>query len=119
MDWSQTGLQPTFLTGVFWGYFRTPEAERDTEAVASAISKTGALFRKLDGALAGRDFLGGSALGLADIPTGTNLYRYFGLDIDRPALPNVEAWYERLQQRTPFRDAVMISFEEMRGRSTY
>src|SRR5262249_8966273 len=24
MDWSQTSLQPDFLNGVFWGFFRTP-----------------------------------------------------------------------------------------------
>ena len=27
MDWSQTALQPDFLTGVFWGFYRTPEAK--------------------------------------------------------------------------------------------
>src|ERR1700757_1853706 len=27
MDWQQTGLQPHFITGVFWGYYRTPEAQ--------------------------------------------------------------------------------------------
>jgi len=25
MDWSQTALQPDFLEGVFWGFYRTPE----------------------------------------------------------------------------------------------
>ncbi|MEQ8334049.1 glutathione S-transferase [Nisaea sp.] len=29
MDWAQTSLQPAFLTGIFWGYYRTPEAQRD------------------------------------------------------------------------------------------
>ena len=24
MDWAQTALQPAFLVGVFWGYYRTP-----------------------------------------------------------------------------------------------
>jgi len=119
MDWVQTGLQPTFLTGVFWGYFRTPEAERDTKAVAAAIAKSGALFKKLEDALTSRDFLGGEQLGLADIPAGTHLYRYFGLDIDRPALPNVESWYARLQERDAYRQAVMLPFDDMRGRTAY
>ena len=29
MDWSATTLQPDFLMGVFWGFYRTPEAQRD------------------------------------------------------------------------------------------
>ena len=45
----------------------------------------------------GRRYLLGDALTLADIPAGTALYRYFDLDIERPAVPNVEAWYNRLQ----------------------
>src|SRR6266700_1143610 len=28
MDWSQTSLQPDFLVGVFWGFYRTPEDKR-------------------------------------------------------------------------------------------
>jgi glutathione S-transferase len=33
MDWSQTALQPAFLSGVFRGFWRTPEAQRDTVAI--------------------------------------------------------------------------------------
>ena len=33
---------------------------------------------------------------------GTALYRYFNLDIPRPKLPHVEAWYDRLQQRAAY-----------------
>jgi glutathione S-transferase len=30
MDWSQASLQADFLMGVFWGFYRTPEAQRNT-----------------------------------------------------------------------------------------
>jgi hypothetical protein len=56
---------------------------------------------------------------LADITAGTSLYRYFELEIERPALPQVERWYRTLQQRPVFRDHVMIPFEELRGRLDY
>ncbi|MCH8184139.1 MAG: glutathione S-transferase, partial [Proteobacteria bacterium] len=39
---------------------------------------------------------------------------YYSIDIARPALPNVEAWYERLQERAPFRDVIMTSYESLR-----
>jgi glutathione S-transferase len=53
---------------------------------------------------------------LADIPAGTALYRYFELDIERPSVPNVEAWYERLASRPAYRARVMLPFDELRGR---
>src|SRR5262245_12847311 len=33
MDWSQATLQPDFLVGIFWGFYRTPEAQRDLRAI--------------------------------------------------------------------------------------
>jgi glutathione S-transferase len=61
----------------------------------------------------------GDGLTLADIPAGTSLYRYFELDIKRPDLPHVAAWYERLQQRPAYREHVMVPFDELRGRLDY
>ena len=64
-------------------------------------------------------FLLGETLSFADITAGTSLYRYFELEIARPPLPAVERWYRRLQQRPPFREHVMLPFEELRGRLDY
>jgi glutathione S-transferase len=61
----------------------------------------------------------GDTLTLADIPIATNLYRYFNLDIERPPVPNVEAWYARLQERPPYRQHVMVPFQELFGRLDY
>jgi len=57
MDWAQTALQPAFLVGVFWGYYRTPEAQRDTAAVARNLDATHACLRKLDEALTDQPYL--------------------------------------------------------------
>lgn len=119
MDWAQTALQRDFLTGVFWGWYRTPEAQRDTVAADAALAACARHFTLLDRILADRPFLGGDTPGLADIPAGTHLYRWFELEIDRPKTPNVEAWYARLQERPAYREAVMIPFGEMRGRLAY
>jgi glutathione S-transferase len=119
MDWSQTALQPDFLNGVFWGYYRTPEVLRDWPAIRRSLDRCAAHFRLLDDVLAAQPFLTGDRLSLADIPTGTSLYRYFELDLDRPDLPNVTAWYQRLRQRPGYRAHVMIPFDELRGRLDY
>lgn len=119
MDWSQTALQPDFLMGVFWGFYRTPDRQRDTAAVARSIARCSGHMRLLDRILAERPFLGGETLTLADIPAGTALYRYFGLEIDRPRVPHVEAWYARLQERPAYARHVMVPFGELYGRLDY
>jgi len=119
MDWSHTTLQPDFLVGVFWGFYRTPEAQRDWPAIRNKVALCARHFTLLDGLLADRAFMLGDALTLADIPIGTCLYRYFNLDIERPSVPNVTAWYARLQERSAFRAHVMVPFGELYGRLDY
>jgi glutathione S-transferase len=119
MDWAQTALQPAFLNGVFWGYYRTPEAQRNWPSILRNLARCAEYFGLLDRQLRGRPYLLGDQLSLADIPIATSLYRYFELDIERPALPNVSAWYERLQQRPAYRKHVMLPFGELYGRLDY
>jgi glutathione S-transferase len=116
MDWSQTALQPDFLLGVFWAFYRTPEPQRDWPAIRRKIARCAEHFQLLDSVLADRPYLGGDALTLADIPAGTALYRYFELEIERPPVRHVEAWYRRLQERPAYRAGVMVPFGELRGR---
>ena len=119
MDWSQTALQPDFLMGVFWGLYRTPEPQRNWPAIRDKVARCARHFQLLDKMLTDRPFLCGNSLTLADIPAGTSLYRYFELEIERPSVPNVEAWYRRLQERPAYREHVMVPFDELRGRLDY
>ena len=116
MDWSQTTLQRDFLMGVFWGFYRTPEPQRNLPAIKESIDRCTQHFQLLDSLLAGQAFMLGNQLSLADIPIGTNLYRYLELEIERPSVPNVEAWYRRLQDSSAYRTHVMVPFDELRGR---
>jgi len=119
MDWSQTALQPDFLIGVFWGFYRTPEDKRNWPAIRGSLARCASHFGRLERLLEGRTFLLGEALTLADITAGTSLYRYFELEIERPQLPQVERWYRTLQQRPAFAEHVMIPFAELHGRLDY
>jgi glutathione S-transferase len=119
MEWTQTSLQPKFISGVFWGFYRTPETQRDWPAIRQNVQATADLFHILDRHLANRLFVGGDALTIGDIPPGAQLYRYFQLEIERPSLPHVEAWYERLCSRPAYREHVMVPFDELRGRLTF
>src|SRR5262249_8399826 len=73
-------------------------------------------FGLVDEVWAARPFLAGDSFSLADIPAGTSLYRYFELDIERPTVANVTAWYQRLRERPACRQHVMIPFADLRGR---
>jgi glutathione S-transferase len=119
MDWAQTAFQPDFLNGIFWGYFRTPEPQRNWPAIRDSVKRCDRHMARLDAILARHPFLSGDSFSLADIPLGTLLYRYHELDIELPRAPHVETWYGRLQDRPAYGEHVMISFEEMRGRLSF
>ena len=119
VDWSATTLQPDFLGGIFWGYYRTPEPRRDMTAVNAAIARLTRHMQILDRHLANHAFMAGHPLSLADIAVGTNLYRYFNLNIPQPDVPNVQRWYASLQTRPAYRQHVMVPFGDLFGRLAY
>jgi glutathione S-transferase len=119
MDWPQCTLQPDFLSGIFWGYYRTPAAQRNMSAVDANIRRCAQHFQPLDAILADRRFLLGAEFSLADSPAGTNLFRYFNIDMARPNVPHVERWYRSLQERPAYRAHVMIPFGDLYGRLAY
>jgi glutathione S-transferase len=116
MDWYQATLAPAVIGGLFWGFYRTPEPQRNWKLIRQSVNRCAACFRLLDTELAERPYLAGASLSLGDIPAATSLFRYFSLDIPRPPLPNVEAWYARLQERPAYRAHVMVPFDELKGR---
>lgn len=116
MDWAQCSLQTAFIDGVFWGGYRTPEAQQNKQALAASLQRCTHYFKILDQHLRDRKYLAGEHFSLADIPAATHLYRYFEMDIERPEIPNVEQWYARLKDRPAYREHVMIAFSELRGK---
>ena len=117
-DWMLATLQPDFMD-LFWGFFRTPAAERDAHLVGDRTARCARHYLLLDRELERRDYLAGDRLTTADIAVGSSLYRYFALAIERPPVPNVEAWYRRLAERPAYREHVMRPFEELRGRLAF
>ena len=118
MDWSLSRLQPDFME-IFWGFFRTPPSKHDWEYIKAAEQKCVDDFELLDAHLASHPFLAGDHFTVGDIPAGTALFRYFSLEIDQPAVPNVRAWYARLQDRPGYRAHVMLPFDEMKGKESF
>jgi glutathione S-transferase len=119
MDWTLADLQPTFIGGVFWNFYRTPAERRNWPAIRQALSRCASLFQLLDRHLAETRFIAADRLTIGDIATGVQLYRYFELEVERPALPHVEAWYGRLKERPAYREHVMVPFDDLRGRLAF
>ncbi|ONG53219.1 hypothetical protein BKE38_12865 [Pseudoroseomonas deserti] len=97
MDWQLAHLSAP-MTTIFFTHVRIPEAERDWPATEAARVKAAALWTMVDRQLEGRDFLTGG-FSLADMALGIFAHRWFALPIERPDLPNLRAWYDRLRQR--------------------
>ncbi|MEQ8388970.1 MAG: glutathione S-transferase [Alphaproteobacteria bacterium] len=107
MDWQLSTVSPA-QAPVFLGLVRAPEAERNWAAINQGIEKFRAAMTILDGGLAEGDYLSGAEFSVADISLGMYAYRWFELPLERPELPRLSAWYERLMDRPAFRRHVMI-----------
>ena len=114
MDWMQTKLNPPFI-GVFLGLIRTPVDERDPSAIETFTARLIDCYRFLDRQLASRPYLAGDEFSMADIPAGTTLFRYYNMEIERPGLPHLEDWYDRLRARPAYPAHVMISYDDLRA----
>lgn len=115
MDWSQSGFDRAFMD-LFWGYWRTPEAQRDARANRACLSWCRHHMQILDAALADRPWLAGPRLSLADVPVGALMYRYANLDVAEALPSNVARWYASLCERKAFREHVMLPFDDLKGR---
>ena len=110
MDWQQTTLHAD-VTFVFWGQIRGRRENQDPAKVAAASANLALLWSLLDGQLADRPFVAGDTLTMGDIPVGCAMWRWWNLDLEKPDLPRLYAWHERLQERPGFRRWVMQPLE--------
>ena len=95
LDFQQTTLNGPHAV-LFMGLVRTPAEQRDMAAIGAAAAAAGRIWAIIDAALAGKKFLAGDHLSLAEMAYGMHVHRWFEMPIDRPALPNLQAWHERL-----------------------
>ena len=109
LEWSKGTALPRFFP--VWIGFRTPVEKRNADAIAAAAKKFGETLAIADRRLAASPYLAGEQLSMGDITLGAWAYKYFNLEIiDRPSLPHVENWYQRLCERPAYRKHVMIPF---------
>ncbi|MCU1729068.1 glutathione S-transferase [Pseudomonas sp. 7P_10.2_Bac1] len=108
MDWTTSSFAVAFRD-VFWGILRTPAEQQDWVKINASIKACAELLVIADEALSEKPYLSGDEIGMGDIPLGSFIYAWFEMPIERPPLPHLEAWYERLKLRPAYRNAVMTA----------
>jgi glutathione S-transferase len=102
MDWNLASLTAP-MGALLAGYFRTPPEKRDAAALDQARKRASELWGIVERQLAERDYMAGSAFTLGDIGLGIWAHRWHSYPIERPVLPRLKAWYERVAERPGFR----------------
>jgi len=113
-EWAKINIALSFTAPIFWRVVRTAEKDRDAAAIAQALANFEQKLQIAEQQLQGKKYLLGSQLTLADIQFGHLLYRYYDIDIERAVLPELAAYYARLETRPAFVEHVMVSYEDLR-----
>jgi glutathione S-transferase len=106
MDWAFTFQSA--MRAVFWNLIRTAPEKRDMKAVEEGRAQSAKLLEVLERNLEKKPYAAGEAFTMGDIPIGCEVQRWMRVPIERPALPNVQAWFDRLCARPAFRKIVDI-----------
>jgi glutathione S-transferase len=96
-------IMPIFINKV-----RLPPESADLEAAKRAEKPAGNAFRMANRLLGRKPFVAGRSFSYGDIPLGAVYWRYKNLEIERPSLPNLDRWFEALQERPAYREWIMI-----------
>ena len=107
MDWQLSTIGPP-MGALLYGLIRTKPEQRDHAAIEAARRKAASAWTIVEDALESGPFLAGAEFSLAEIVMGTLVYRWHAFPIERPPLPRLKAWYDRMRQRSAFHTHIEI-----------
>lgn len=112
MDWKLNAINPV-MRPIFWGLVRTAPEDRNMDEINAGIEQGVKFWGMLNTHLEGRNYIAGDDLTMGDIPVGPQAFRWFELvgEDQRPSMPHLEAWYQRLTERPAFRKNCMNPLE--------
>jgi glutathione S-transferase len=102
MDWQLAVIGPP-MGQLLMGLVRSSPETRDNGAIEAARRRAASAWNIVEAEVKGQPYLAGAGLSLAEIVLGTQIYRWFAFPIERPDLPNLRAWYDRMRERPGFK----------------
>ena len=109
MDY-QLGTVWVAFRAAFLGLIRTPPEKRDPDQIEASLESTAEALAILDAHLAREDYVAGADFTVGDVALGPTIYRWLNMEIERPEMPSLEAWHERLTTRPAYQKNVMVPF---------
>lgn len=106
MEWQQQNFGPAVGT-LFMNLVRSLPENRNATAIAAAEKQAAEAALIADSWLARHDWFAGAAFSFGDIVMGALFWRYRGIDCAKPDTPHLSEWMEAVEEREPFRRAVM------------
>lgn len=113
MSWVQSTWSPA-MTALFVSHVRVARQDRNPDTIAAQVAQLHKVATLADQILGERKFIATDALSLADFTFAAFLYRYHTLEIERPALANLSAYYARMCERPAYVEHVHIDYDGMR-----
>jgi glutathione S-transferase len=108
MDWQLVSLGLTVRTLVLLLLARADKPVNESD-IATAAKNVATSFGILNSHLASQRYVGGDRFTLADIPVGISAHRWFSLNVPRPNMPALEAWYKTISVRPGFQNVRTLS----------
>ncbi|MEQ1650023.1 MAG: glutathione S-transferase family protein [Hyphomicrobiaceae bacterium] len=103
MEWANTDLY-LGVRPVFMGLVVKNPAFADPKIIATAASEWNTQMSRLNSHLSSHGpYMMGNDFTIADIPVGLIVNRWSSIDFDKPSLPAVAAYYNRLATRPAFK----------------
>lgn len=106
MEWMVQNIKYR-LRAIFHDRYRPGSPAGGEKAAAQGLAEIGQWWDILNIHLSSCDFVAGESFTMGDIPLGCAVYRYREMVPERPKMPHLDAWYERLVARPAYQRHVM------------
>ena len=102
------GIGPMMGQAMFFQRIAKPNGDEVPYAIDRYVNESRRLLEVLDTRLAGRDWLVGDAMSIADIATYPWARSYFWATVSVHGLPHLQAWFDRMDAMPRVQDALQL-----------
>jgi len=107
MDWQLASVNAP-MGAMLFGWYRTAPEKRDLAALEAARKTALDVWTIAEGMLGADGYIAGPDLTLGDIAVGIFVHRWHQYSIERPALPRLKAYYDRLSRHEGYRKHILV-----------